>query len=93
MKDPYSIILNPLRTEKGSIIQEEENKYIFEVNREANKITIKTAVEEIYKVKVKKVNTVNVAGKKRRVRRVEGIRPDWKKAIVTLESGETIDVK
>lgn len=93
MKDPYNIILNPLRTEKGTAIQARENKYFFEVDRNANKIIIKAAVEEIYKVKVKRVNTANVVGKKRRVRRVEGKRPDWKKAIVTLEQGEAIDIK
>lgn len=93
MKDPYTIILNPLRTEKGTNIQAKENKYIFKVSRNANKIEIKKAIEEIYKVKVDKVNTINVLGKWRRVRLVEGKRPDWKKAIVTLKKGETIEVK
>lgn len=93
MKDPYSIIYNPLRTEKGTDIQAKENKYVFTVDRNANKVEIKHAVEEIYKVKVEKVNTINVLGKWRRVRQVEGKRPDWKKAIVTLKKGETIEIK
>lgn len=93
MKDPYSIIMHPFRTEKGTNIQEKENKYTFVVNGIANKVEIKKAVEEIYKVKVSKVNTVNVLGKWRRVRVVEGKRPDWKKAIVTLKKGEVIEVK
>lgn len=93
MKDPYSIIKNPLRTEKGTNIQAKENKYVFTVDCKANKVEIKHAVEEIYKVKVGKVNTINVLGKWRKVRQVEGKRPDWKKAIVTLKKGETIEIK
>lgn len=93
MKNPYSIILHPLRTEKGSKLQEKENKYTFVVNRYANKVEIKKAVEEIYKVKVDRVNTMNMLGKWRRVRLVEGKRPDWKRAVVQLKKGETIEVK
>lgn len=93
MKGPYSIILNPLRTEKGTNIQAKENKYVFVVDCHANKVQIKRAVEEIYKVKVNKVNTINILGKWRRVRLVEGKRPDWKKAVVTLKKGEVIEIK
>lgn len=93
MQDPYSIILNPLRTEKGTNIQAKENKYIFKVGCHANKVEIRQAIEEIYKVKVEKVNTINTFGKWRRVRIVEGKRPDWKKAVVTLKEGETIEIK
>lgn len=93
MKNPYSIILNPLRTEKGTAIQEKENKYLFVVNRNANKCEIKKAIEEIYKVKVEKVNTINTLGKWRRVRLVEGKCPDWKKALVKLKQGEVIEIK
>lgn len=92
MKDPYKVILYPLRTEKGSVLQT-ENKYLFAVDTRANRIEIRRAVEEIYKVSVGKVNTMNILGKRRRVRRAEGKRPDWKKAIVTLKEGETIELK
>ena len=91
MKDAYSVVLSPLRTEKGSNLLP-FNKYIFWVDRDANKIEIKNAVQEIYKVKVEKVNTVTARGKKRRVRYVEGKTPDWNKAIVTLKQGEKIDM-
>lgn len=93
MKNSYNIILNPLRTEKGSKIQAKENKYIFKVNPAANKVQIKQALEEIYKVKVEKINTMSMLGKWRRVRLVEGKRPDWKKAVVTLKEGEVIEIK
>ena len=91
MKDSYSSIISPLRTEKGTKLLT-FNKYLFYVNKKANKIEIKQAIEEIYKVKVKKVNTVMARGKKKRVRFAEGKTPDWKKAIVTLVQGEKIDI-
>ena len=89
----YNVIISPLQTEKSTSIQAKENKYLFVVSRDANKIQVKKAVEEIYKVSVKSVNTQNILGKMRRVRREEGKRPDWKKAIVTLKKGEVIDLK
>lgn len=91
MKDPRSTIISPLRTEKGASMRP-FNKYLFFVDKRANKIEIKKAVEEIYKVKVERVNTLTVKGKKRRVRLAEGKTPDWKKAIVTLRAGEKIDI-
>ncbi len=91
MKDPYSAIISPLRTEKGTKLLS-FNKYLFYVNKKANKIEIREAIEEIYKVKVERVNTITVRGKKKRVRFVEGKTPDWKKAIVTLKQGEKIDI-
>lgn len=91
MTDPYSVIISPIRTEKGTRLLP-LNKYLFWVSRNANKTAIKNAVREIYKVKVEKVNTVTARGKKRRVRYVEGKTPDWKKAIVTLKAGEKIDI-
>ena len=81
MKTPYSIIISFFRTEKGTNLLP-FNKYLFWVAKSSNKIEIKNAVEEIYKVKVVKVNTVTAKGKKRRVRFVEGKTPDWKKAVV-----------
>lgn len=91
MKISYDIIKSLLRTEKGTFLLP-QNKYVFWVDRNANKIEIAKAVEEIYKVKVKSVYTVMCRGKKRRVRWVEGKTPDWKKAIVTLKEGNKIDV-
>ncbi|OGW75166.1 MAG: 50S ribosomal protein L23 [Omnitrophica bacterium RBG_13_46_9] len=91
MRDPYSIVISILRTEKGTHLLP-INKYLFWVEKNANKLEIKSAVEEIYKVKVKKVNTTAVRGKNKRVRLVEGKTPDWKKAIVTLKPGEKIEV-
>jgi len=87
----YDVIKRPLFTEKGHFIKERENKILFEVHPEANKIMIKKAVEELFKVKVEKVNIINTKGKIRRRGRYEGFRPGIKKAIVTLKPGEKLD--
>jgi large subunit ribosomal protein L23 len=91
MKDLYNIIISPLLTEKGTLLKETDNKILLKVAKDANKIEIKRAVEEIFKVKVEKVRTINCKGKKKRLGRFEGKRPDWKKAIVTLKKGEKLD--
>ena len=91
MKDSYVVVKNLLRTEKGTILLA-ENKYLFEVDRKANKLEIKKAVEDIYKVKVSNVNTIAMRGKQKRVRYKKGKTPDWKKALVTLKQGSTIDI-
>jgi len=91
MKEAYSVIKSQLRTEKGTGLQL-LNKYLFLVDRKANKIEIKKAVQEIYKVKVADVNTVMMRGKKKRIRYAEGKTPDWKKAVVTLKQGEKLEV-
>jgi large subunit ribosomal protein L23 len=91
MKTSYDIIKHIIRSEKGSSMLA-ENKYIFHVAGDANKIQIKQAVEEIYNVTVKKVNTLNLGGKWKRVRYKEGKTSDWKKAIVTLKQGDKIDI-
>jgi large subunit ribosomal protein L23 len=91
MKTSYDVIKTILRTEKGTTL-EPAGKYLFEVAKAANKIQIKKAVEEIYKVKVKDVNTTIAAGKRKRVRQDFGYTPDWKKAIVTLQQGQKIEV-
>ncbi len=91
MKDIYSIIKRPLFTEKGAFIKERENKVLIEVDRDANKAEIKKAVEEIFKVKVQKVATINTTGKLKRYGRSIGRRPDRKKAIITLKKGEKLD--
>ena len=91
MRDSYSIIQGLLRTEKGSF-QQHLGKYFFKVSKSANKIEIKKAVEELYKVKVAHVNTITSRGKNKRVRFKEGKTPDWKKAVVQLKEGEKIDI-
>ena len=87
MKESYTIIKHLLRTEKGTDVSG-QNKYLFSVDIKANKIEIKKAIEDIFKVKVAKVNTIRVHGKKRRIRYKEGYTGDWKKAIVTLKEGK-----
>lgn len=90
MKTSYDVLKNILRTEKGSSMQA-DNKYLFHVSVDSNKVQIKQAVEDVYNVKVVKVNTVKVQGKWKRLRYKEGKTPDWKKAIVTLKQGDKID--
>ena len=90
MKDARSIIIRPIITEH-SYDMIEMNKYTFEVARDANKIEIAKAVEEIFGVTVKKVNTMNVKPKKKRVRYIAGYTRTWKKAMVTIAEGETIE--
>ncbi len=91
MKNPHDIIIRPLITEKSMDMQQ-ERKYVFEVDKNANKTEIKNAIEAIFGVKVAKVNTMNMKGKTKRMGRFEGKRPDWKKAIVTLtEDSKTIE--
>lgn len=87
--DPHDIILRPVITEK-SMQQLAENKYTFWVHPHANKTMIRKAVEQIFKVRVRKVNTVRVPGKLRRVGRYAGYQSDAKKAIVTLAEGHRI---
>jgi len=91
MKEPQQIIRRPLITEKTTQQKEESRQYVFEVDPKANKIEIKAAVEQLFKVKVTKVRTLNVLGKIKRLGRRYGKRPDWKKAIVTLKEGDRID--
>ncbi len=92
MKDPRSIVIRPVVTEKANRLREEENKYCFQVAPWANKIEIKRAVEELFRVKVTRVTTQNQRGKVRRLGRFEGKRPDWKKAVCTLREGDRIEV-
>lgn len=91
MREPHEIIRRPLITEKSTQQKEESRQYVFEVDPKANKIEIKEAVEQLFKVKVLKVRTLNVLGKIKRLGRRYGKRPDWKKAIVTLREGDRID--
>ena len=89
-KTAQDIILKPIITE-DSMERLPEGKYTFEVAKDANKIEIAKAVEEIFDVKVAKVNTISVKGKEKRMGRSVGFRPDRKKAIVTLEGEKTIE--
>lgn len=88
MLTSYDIIKALIRTEKSTLEQEPIQKHLFLVAKSANKIQIKRAVEEVYKVKVKDVNTFIYHGKLKRVRHQLGITPDIKKAIVTLKEGK-----
>ena len=87
----YNIIVKPIVTEKSSL-GSEYNQVTFQVDSSSTKKDIKNAVENIFKVKVKKVNTSNVKGKLKSFRGTLGRRSNYKKAFVTLEEGQTIDI-
>ncbi|MDA8078570.1 MAG: 50S ribosomal protein L23 [Nitrospiraceae bacterium] len=91
MKSVYSVVKKPLFTEKGSALKESENKILVEVSRDANKLEIKQAIQDIFKVKVDKVATVTTHGKWKRYGKFVGKRSDRKKAIITLKKGEKLD--
>ena len=82
------IIRRPLVTEKSTLLRESGNVIAFEVDPKANKIQVKNAVEELFKVKVEEVRLFNVRGKMKRMGRFEGKRRDWRKAYVRLRAGE-----
>lgn len=91
MRHPHDIVIRPLITEKTMDLLQ-DRKYVFVVDKRANKSEIKKAVEELFDVNVEKVNTMNIKGKVKRMGRFEGKRPDWKKAIVKLtEDSKTIE--
>jgi large subunit ribosomal protein L23 len=93
MKDSSRVIDTVLLTEKGTRLSEEQNKYVLKVAREANKVEIRAAVEDLFGVHVQKVNTMNRGGKKKRSRTMQyGRTAAWKRAVVTLREGETIDL-
>ena len=87
----YDVILSPVITEKATVLSE-QNKVVFRVAQDASKDEVAAAVEELFKVKVTKVNTLNVKGKTKRFRGRVGRRSDVKKAIVTLAEGQSIDI-
>ncbi|MEI6125477.1 MAG: 50S ribosomal protein L23 [Pseudomonadota bacterium] len=91
MKDMYGCIRKTVITEKSNIQKEVSNKVTFEVDRRANKIEIKNAVQKLFNVKVVHVNIMNFEGKSKRVGRIIGKKSDWKKAVVTLNQGEKIE--
>jgi large subunit ribosomal protein L23 len=88
----YDIVVRPIITEKSSLLKDGGNQYVFEVQRDANKIEIRKAVEKLFKVKVVSVHISNMEGKKKRVGRFAGKRPDWKKAIVKLNPKDKITI-
>ncbi len=103
LRTPQSVIRRPLLTEKGTRLRETggnaftpdpeevEQKLLFEVLRDANKVEIKAAVEKLFNVSVTSVRTQIVRGKERRIGKFAGMRPSWKKAIVTLKPGQSIE--
>ena len=92
MKDPRDIILEPVVSEKAYDGIDALNAYTFLVDKRANKTEIRQAIEEIFDVKVRRVNTINRKGKKRRYGYKIGRRPDTKRAVVTLADGNSIDI-
>jgi large subunit ribosomal protein L23 len=91
MREPYQILYRPLVTEKSTISKEANNQVTFEVAPGSNKIEIMKAVEKAFGVRVMQVRTMNFKGKKKRLGRFMGRRANWKKAVVTLAPGESID--
>jgi large subunit ribosomal protein L23 len=93
--EPRSVIRRVLLTEKGAHIREQGKvgrQYLFEVHSAANKLQIAEAVKAVFKVDVTNVRTMNYLGKRKRLGRFEGQRASWKKAVVTLKPGQTIDI-
>ena len=85
------VLISPLITEKGTLVNETSNQVLFRVRKDANKEEIRRAVETFFKVKVEKVHTVSLLGKPKRTPKGFTRRSDWKKAYVTLAEGQTID--
>jgi len=88
----YDVIKRPLLTEKSTQLRELHNQYCFEVVKGASKDAIKLAIEELFKVKVKDIKTMQYRGKRKRVGRSIGMTSAWKKAVVTLAEGNTIEL-
>lgn len=88
IKDAHRIILRPIITEKSTLLKEKNREVCFEVNPKANKVEIKKAAEQLFKIKVESVRVQNIRGKMRRVGRSTGKKKDWKKAYVKLKEGE-----
>ena len=91
-REPRTIVRRAMISEKGTRLREKQNGYLFEVARDSNKIEIKRAIESIFNVKVNSVRTIRVHGKPKRQGRFAGHRPDWKKALVTLRKGDSIEL-
>ncbi|MGE0680464.1 MAG: 50S ribosomal protein L23 [Candidatus Binatia bacterium] len=89
--DVYSVILSPLVTEKATLVSGESNQVVFRVRPDSSKFAIRNAVETLFKVKVKKIRTIQYLGKTKRVGKSIGRKSAWKKAYVTLSEGDRID--
>ncbi len=89
MRNPHEVLIKPIVTEKSSGLMA-ENKYTFKVDKAANKIEIKHAVEKAFKVDVTDVKTMNMPGKLKRQGKTSGMTPEWKKAVVTLKDGQRL---
>ncbi len=92
MNELTQVIRGVKQTEKGARLAK-ANQYVLQVAQHANKLQIKQATEELFKVKVERINTLTMPGKWRRLNRQLGRRPDWKKAIVTVAKGQKIELK
>jgi len=92
VRDPRTIIRRPYITEKSNNLKEASNQYAFVVDRRANKVEVKWAVEKLFRVNVLDVKTMVMKGKPKRMGRFEGRRPNWKKALVKLKEGDTIGI-
>ncbi len=91
--EPYYVIKAPVITEESTVVQAAKGQYVFKVDPKANKKQIKTAIEQMFpNIRVTSVNTMNYAGKRKRLGRFRGTRPNWKKAVVTLRQGDSIDL-
>ncbi len=88
----HEVLVRPVITEKNTMLADRLNQYVFEVNRAANKLEVKQAVEQIFKVSVTGVHTITVPGKTRRFGRRSGMTKSWKKAIVSLAAGQRIEL-
>ena len=91
MRNPHEVLIKPIVTEKTSNMMA-EGKYTFRVDKAANKIEIKHAVQSIFKVDVVEVKTMNMPGKLKRQGKTSGMTPEWKKAIVTLKEGQRLPI-
>ena len=91
-RTPREIIFRPLMTEKSMRQKEEQNSVTFRVHPDANKVEIRSAIEQVFNVKVSDVRTASFEGKMKRMGKHQGRRADWKKAIVTLAPGHKIDL-
>ena len=87
----FDVLRAPIMSEKTLSLKEEANQFAFKVDQRANKIQIKESIEKSFKVSVLKVRTMNVRGKKKRLGRYKGLKSSWKKALVTLKEGDTIE--
>ncbi len=88
----YGVVRRPIVTEKSTVLQGLRNQFTFEVQKSATKIEVKKAIETLFSVKVVAVNVITMPAKRRRVFGRPGHTPAWKKAVVTLQQGDSIDI-